>query len=58
MFINGAGLLDPVPPVAPVGMGKATRGIELESLAELDEKQLAVWMQQITSAPGLGHGRR
>lgn len=58
MFINGAALLDPVPPVAPVGIGKATRGVELESLADLDEKQLAVWMRQITSAPGLGHGRR
>ena len=29
MFINGATLLDPVPPVTPTGMGKATRGVEL-----------------------------
>ncbi|WP_241973255.1 DUF1801 domain-containing protein [Cryobacterium sp. TMT2-15-1] len=31
MFINGAAL-EPVPPVTPVGMGKATRGVELESV--------------------------
>jgi DinB superfamily len=29
MFINGAAL-KPVPPVTPVAMGKATRGVELE----------------------------
>ena len=54
MFINAATLLDPVPPVTPVGMGKATRGIEVTSLDELDEVQLAEWMRQATSQPGVG----
>ena len=58
MFINGATLLDPVPPVTPIGMGKATRGVELRTLGELDEDQLAEWMRQITSVPGLGGARR
>jgi len=58
MFVNGATLLDPVPPVTPVGMGKATRGVELVSLADLDEGQVAAWMRQITSVPGLGGKRR
>ncbi|AYG05476.1 DUF1801 domain-containing protein [Gryllotalpicola protaetiae] len=53
MFINGV-TLDPVPPVTPVGMGKATRGVELASLDDIDEAQLAAWMTQITSVPGVG----
>lgn len=53
MFINGAAL-DPVPPVTPVGMGKTTRGVELASLAELDEARVASWMKQVTSVPGVG----
>ncbi|MET0862341.1 MAG: hypothetical protein ABW091_15090 [Microbacterium sp.] len=53
-----ATLLDPVPPVAPVGMGKATRGVELATLDDLDEDQVATWMRQITSVPGLGGNRR
>lgn len=57
MFINGATLLDPVPPVTPEGMGKATRGVELRSVDEVDE-QLAKWMTQITSVPGMGGKRR
>ena len=58
MFINGATLLDPAPPVTPVGMGKATRGVELSSLDDLDEAQVATWMVQITSVPGMGGARR
>ena len=58
MFINGATLLDPVPPVTPVGMGKATRGIELATMDELDKIQVATWMRQITSVPGIGGKRR
>ncbi len=58
MFINGATLLDPVPPVMPVGMGKTTRGVELESLADLDETQIAAWMRQVTSTPGVGGKKR
>lgn len=58
MFVNGAVLLDPVPPVTPTGMGKATRGVELTSLEDLDERQIAAWMRQITSVPGVGGMRR
>ncbi|MEF2978452.1 DUF1801 domain-containing protein [Subtercola sp. YIM 133946] len=58
MFINAATLLDPVPPVTPTGMGKATRGVELESLADLDAFQVAGWMRQVTSVPGVGRSRR
>jgi hypothetical protein len=57
MFINGATLLDPVPPVTPTGMGKATRGVELETLQDLDERQAGLWMKQVTAAPGVG-GKR
>ena len=53
MFINGV-TLDPVPPVTPVGMGKSTRGVELASLGDLDEAQVAAWMTQVTSVPGVG----
>ena len=58
MFINGAVLLDPVPPVTPIGMGKATRGVELASVNDLDEHQIAIWMKQITSVPGVGRKGR
>ncbi|MFZ2526950.1 MAG: DUF1801 domain-containing protein [Rhodococcus sp. (in: high G+C Gram-positive bacteria)] len=58
MFVNGAVLLDPVPPVTPVGMGKATRGVELGSVDDLDEDQVAAWMRQITAVPGVGGKRR
>ena len=53
MFIGGAAL-KPVPPVTPVAMGKATRGVELKTLADLDEGQLAEWMKQVASVPGVG----
>ena len=53
MFINGAAL-DPVPPVTPVGMGKSTRGVELASVDDIDKSQIAAWMTQVTSVPGLG----
>jgi hypothetical protein len=56
MFINGAAL-EPVPPVTPVGMGKSTRGVELQSVDHLDEGQIAAWMKQVTSVPGVG-GRK
>ena len=42
MFINGAAL-EPVPPVTPVGMGKSTRGVELESVDDIDATQIAAW---------------
>lgn len=58
MFINGAAVLDPVPPVTPVAMGKATRGVELATLGELDAPQIAEWMRQVTAVPGMGGARR
>lgn len=57
MFINGDSLT-PVPPVTPIGMGKATRGVELARVADIDEQQLAAWMREITSRPGVGGKRR
>jgi hypothetical protein len=57
MFLNGV-TLTPVPPVTPVAMGKATRGVELESVEDLDERQIAAWMKQVASAPGVGGKKR
>lgn len=57
MFINGAAL-KPVPPVTPVAMGKATRGVELTSVDELDERQIAAWMKQVAAVPGVGGKKR
>jgi hypothetical protein len=50
MFIRGTEL-SPEPPVTPVGMGKATRGVELGSTDELDEAQLMSWMSQAALKP-------
>ena len=57
MFVNGAAL-KPVPPVTPVGMGKATRGVEIVILDDLDEGQVAEWMKQVASVPGVGGKKR
>ena len=46
--------LTPVPPVTPIGMGKHSRGLDLESLDEIDEGQLASWMKQAAAIPGFG----
>ena len=46
--------LTPVPPVTPIGMGKDSRGVDLESLDDLDEPQVASWMKQATAIPGFG----
>jgi hypothetical protein len=35
-------------------MGKSTRGVELTSVADIDERQIAAWMTQITAVPGVG----
>lgn len=57
MFVNGAALT-PVPPVTPVAMGKATRGVELKAVSELDERQVAAWMSQVVAWPGAGGKKR
>ena len=53
--------LTPVPPVTPIGMGKDSRGVDLASVDDLDERQVASWMnrrrrspvrQTMSSAPG------
>ena len=46
--------LTPVPPVTPIGMGKASRGVDLESLDDIDEGQIASWMTQAAALPGFG----
>ena len=50
--------LQPVPPVTPIGMGKTSRGVDLASLDDLDERQAALWMKQATAIPGFGGKRR
>ena len=50
MFIRGTEI-DPEPPVTPIGMGKATRGVELASVSDLDERQVAAWMKQAAAKP-------
>jgi hypothetical protein len=46
--------LTPEPPVTPIGMGKTSRGVELASLDDLDETQVAAWMRQAAAMPGFG----
>ena len=50
--------LEREPPVTPIGMGKATRGVELASVGELDERQVAAWMTQAAGRPFLGASQR
>jgi hypothetical protein len=57
MLINGAAL-DPAPPVTPVGMGKSTRGVELESVEDLEEGQVEAGMKQVASVPGIAGEKR
>ena len=57
MFIRGTDLT-PEPPVTPIGMGKATRGVELASIADLDEEQVASWMKQAATMPFFGGKKR
>ena len=57
MFVNGTALR-PVPPVAPVAMGRSTRGVELRSLDDLDERHVAAWMIQVAALPGVGGKKR
>jgi len=57
MFIRGTEL-EPAPPATPVGMGKATRGVELSSLDDLDERVAASWMKQAAAMPFFGGKKR
>jgi hypothetical protein len=57
MFIRGTEL-EPEPPVTPVGMGKSTRGVELASVDDLDERLAASWMKQAATMPFFGRKKR
>ena len=46
--------LRPEPPVTPIGMGKTSRGVEVASLDDLDERQVTSWMKQAAALPGFG----
>src|SRR5262245_28841465 len=46
--------LRPEPPVTPIGMGKASRRVEIGSLDAIDEGEIASWMQQAAALPGFG----
>ena len=46
--------LTPLPPERPIGMGKASRGVDLASLDDIDEGQIASWMTQAAAMPGFG----
>lgn len=50
MFIRGTEI-DPEPPVTPIGMGKSTRGVQLTSVSDLDERQVSSWMTQAATMP-------
>jgi hypothetical protein len=50
--------LEPEPPVTPVGMGKSTRGVELASVDDLDERLAASWMKQAATMPFFGRKKR
>lgn len=53
--VDGRGTsLTSVPPVRPIGMGKDTRGVDLESLEDLDDQQAASWMRQAAAIPRFG----
>jgi hypothetical protein len=53
MFIRGTQIA-PEPPVTPIGMGKSTRGVELTSVENLDEHQVASWMKKAAAIPFFG----
>ena len=57
MFIRGTEL-EPEPPVTPIGMGKSTRGVELASVDDLDERVVASWMKQSATMPFFGHKKK
>jgi hypothetical protein len=50
--------LKPLPPVTPIGMAKDSRGVNVESVDDLDERQAASWMKQAAALPGFGAKKR
>ena len=44
--------------LTPIGMGKDSRGVDLASMDDLDDRQLASWMRQATAMPGFGGKKR
>src|SRR5215212_5559821 len=50
--------LEPVPPMSPIGMGKQSRGVDLASVDDLDERRAAAWMKQAAAIPGFGGKKR
>jgi hypothetical protein len=46
--------LTPVPPVTPIGLGKDSRGVDLETVDDIDDRQIAEWMRQAAAIPGFG----
>ena len=56
-FLRGTAL-EPVPPIAPIGMGKDSRGVAPESADDLNERQAASWLQHATAIPGFGAKQR
>jgi hypothetical protein len=57
MVIRGTEI-KPEPPVTPIGMGKATRGVEPASVDDLDERRVASWMKQSAAIPFFGGKKR
>lgn len=57
MFIRGTELT-PEPPVTPIGMGKATRGVEPATVADLDEDRVKSWMKQAATIPFVARRKR
>jgi hypothetical protein len=57
MFIRGTDL-KPEPPVKPIAQGKNTRGVELASIDDVDEAQIASWMEEAAAKPFVGVKRR
>lgn len=57
MFICGTDL-EPEPPVTPFGMGTSTRGVDLASVDDLDERLAVSWMKQAAAMPFVGGKKR
>ncbi len=56
-FARGTSL-SPEPPITPIGMGKDSRGVDITSVDDLNERQAAAWMTQAAALPGFGGKKR